>query len=50
MICHGDFSLSVVDLYNADFVSRRPFENSDLFMMLESEAPPTLWVTPEALH
>ena len=45
----GDFSLSVVDLYNANLVPRRPFENSGVFMMLESEAPPSLWVMPEAL-
>ena len=39
----------MVDLYNADLVPRRPFENSSVFMLLESEAPPSLWVVPEAL-
>ena len=39
----------VVELYNADLDSRRSFENFDVFVMLENEASPSLWVTPEAL-
>ena len=44
-----DFSLFVVELYNADLDSRRRFEDFDVFVMLESEASPSLWVMPEAL-
>ena len=45
----GDFSLFVVELCNADLDSRRLFGNFDVFVMLESEASPSLWVTPETL-
>ena len=47
---HGDLSpYCAVELYSAGLVSRRALENSDAFMMVESEASPSLWVTPEAL-